>query len=152
MPAPMNITTGRSSKPEGPKENRPNMSYIIPDFCRISTDYHLGRRIFAQKCDETYADYHDLVVTDRGKTGSGGWTPHIFGGVVQVGGGPFQTSSSGIGKVEESLAGQFGDARVGVAHERSEHPQPAELGRFDADDGNGLARRPEFHISLFGCR
>jgi len=40
----------------------------------------------------------------------------------------------GLGEVEEGLAGEFGDAGIGMPEQGEEHTEPAKLAGVDSDD------------------
>ena len=68
---------------------------------------------------------------------------HRFG----LGGNAF---AGGIGEIEEGLAGELRDARVGVPQQGDEHADPAQLGSFNSDDGNGFRHGRFLSVDLVG--
>jgi hypothetical protein len=58
----------------------------------------------------------------------------------------------GLSEIEEGLAGEFGNAGIGMAEQDEEHTEPAKLAGFDSDDRDRFGHRILLLNSSAGMR
>ena len=58
----------------------------------------------------------------------------------------------GLGEVEEGLAGEFGDAGIGMPEQGEEHAEPAKLAGVDSNDRDRFGHRILLPNSSAGMR